>query len=181
MRRLLWTLAVAVFLLLPRISQGCGDKLLILGRGLRFSALSSDRPVAILAYAPANSLLSRVLQEPQWGAAMAKGKHRLKVVESADELQVGLSRERYDLVVFDLADVAQLKQRARSASFTPLLVPTVDGATHDQIQTAQREYGVALRSGSKSKAYLSEISKAVELQDRRAQALVQARKSGKAS
>jgi len=180
MRRLLWTLAVALFLLFPRVGQGCGDKLLILGRGVRFSALSSDRPVAILAYAPANSLLSRVLQEPQWVAAIAKGKHRLKTVESADELQVALSRGRYDLVVFDLTDAAHVKERAQSAS-VPLLVPTVDGSTQDQVQTAQREYGAALRSGSKSKAYLSDISKAVELRDRRAQALAQARKSGKAS
>jgi len=59
MRRLFWTLTVVLLLFCPRLSQGCGDKLLILGRCLRFSALSADRPAAILAYAPEGSLRGR--------------------------------------------------------------------------------------------------------------------------
>src|SRR5438445_7584846 len=73
MRRLFWTLTVVLLLSCPRLSQGCGDKLLILGRGLRFSALSADRPAAILAYAPEGSLLASILKDPQWIEAMNKG------------------------------------------------------------------------------------------------------------
>jgi hypothetical protein len=181
MRRLIWTLMVVVLLLFPRLSRGCGDKLLILGRGLRFSALSADRPVAILAYAPAGSLLFGILKNPQWIAAITKRKHRLKTIQSMDDLQNALSRERYDLILVDLSDAPQLKPPAQPAPSDPLTLPVVNGSAREQIQAAEREYGVALKSDSKSKAYLSEISKAVELRDRRAQALAQARKNGKAS
>ena len=181
MRRLFWTLTVVLLLFCPRLSQGCGDKLLILGRGLRFSALSADRPAAILAYAPEGSLLASILKDPQWIAAMNKGKHRLKAVQSMDELRPALSRERYDLVLLNLSDALKLKQTVQSAPSDPLAVPVVNASARDQVQTAEREYAVALKSDSKSKAYLSGISKAVELRDRRAHILAQARKSGKIS
>lgn len=181
MRRVFWTLTVLLLLFCPQLSQGCGDKLLILGRGLRFSALSAERPVAILAYAPEGSLLASVLKDPQWIAAINKGKHRLKAVQSMDELRLALSRERYDLVLISLSDPPQLKQAVQSAPSDPLAVPVVNGSARDKVQTAEKEYGVALRSDSKSKVYLSGISKAVELRDRRAQMLAQARKKGKTS
>src|SRR5437870_2061158 len=126
MRRLFWTLTVFLLLFCPRPSQGCGDKLLILGRGLRFSALSADRPAAILAYAPEGSLLASILKDPQWIAAMNKGKHRLKAVQSMDELRPALSRERYDLVLLNLSDALKLKQPVQSAPSDPLAVPVVN-------------------------------------------------------
>ena len=112
---------------------------------------------------------------------MNKGKHRLKAVQSMDELRPALSRERYDLVLLNLSDALKLSQLVQSAPSDPLAVPVVKGSARDQVQTAEREYAVALKSDSKSKAYLSGISKAVELRDRRAHILAQARKSGKIS
>src|SRR5207253_7016762 len=130
------------------------------------SALSADRPAAILAYAPEGSLLASILKDPQWIAAMNKGKHRLKAVQSMDELRPALSRERYDLVLLNLSDALKLKQPVQSAPSDPLAVPVVNASARDQVQTAEREYAVALKSDSKSKAYLFGISKAVELRDR---------------
>ena len=55
---------------------------------------------------------------------MNKGKHRLKAVQSMDELRPALSRERYDLVL--LSDALKLKQPVQSAPSDPLAVPVVN-------------------------------------------------------
>src|SRR2546429_7781109 len=98
-----------------------------------------------------------------------------------DELRPALSRDRFDLVLLNLSDALKLKQPVQSAPSDPLAVPVVNASARDQVQTAEREYAVALKSDSKSKAYLFGISKAVELRDRRAPTRAQARKSGKVS
>ena len=181
MRRLFWTLSVLLLLFRPSSSQGCGDKLIILGRGFRFSALVAERPVAILAYAPEGSLLASILNDPQWIAAMNKGKHRLRWLQRIDDIRPVLSRESYDLVLVDVSEAPQLKQAVQSTPSDPMVVPVMNGSTRDEVQIAEREYGVVLRSESKTKTYLSGISKAVELRDRRVQVLAQARKKAKAS
>jgi hypothetical protein len=58
MRRLLTALLlVAGFFLSSHTADACGDKLLILGRPLRFKS----RPASILAYSPPGSALESML------------------------------------------------------------------------------------------------------------------------
>ena len=182
MRRLLRVFTILAVVTCAPFSYACGDKLLILGRALRFSTLSSERPVAILAYAPLGSVLSAVLNEPQWRAAMDKGKHRLKVVQELEGVVAALSSDRYDLVLVSLSDAAQVKRRIQSASSVAVIVPALQSSpSREEVRAVEKEYGVVLKSESKGRAYLSDISKAVELRDRRAQSLGQARKSGRVS
>jgi hypothetical protein len=178
MHRLSWIAVVVLLVFWPLPSRACGDKLLMLGRGLRFSALAPERPVAMLAFAPEGSLLATVLQDPQWIAAMNKGKHRLDTVQTSEQLRAALGRRRYELILLNLSDEAQLRPVLHS--FAVMGLPVVSGSARDQAQAAQREYGVVLKSESRSKDFLSAISKAVELRDRHAQELAQARKSRKA-
>lgn len=70
MRRLVSLFTVLAVVSCSPLSNACGDKLLVLGRALRFSNLSSERPAAILAYAPQGSVVSAVVNEPQWVAAI---------------------------------------------------------------------------------------------------------------
>ena len=174
------TIAAVVFC--APLSHACGDKLLVLGRALRFSTLSSERPAAILAYAPPGSIVSAVVNEPQWISAMEKGKHRIKVLPDLDRVVTALSSERYDLVLVSFSDAEQLKQRIQSASSAAVIVPALQSSpSREEVRAAEKEYGVAMKSESKGKAYLSYISKAVELRDRRAQSLAQAHKSARIS
>ena len=182
MPRLVWCLTMLATVTFGPCAYACGDKLLVLGRAFRFSTLSSERPAAILAYSPQGSIVSEVLSQPQWITAMEKGKHRLKVVQDLDGFVTVLRSERYDLVLISLSDATQLRLRIQSVSSEALVVPVVSGSfSGEEVRAAQKEYPVALKIESKSKAYLSNISKAVEVHDRRAQFLAQGRKSGRAS
>ena len=182
MRRLLRVFTILTVVSCAPFSNACGDKLLIFGRALRFSTLSSERPAAILAYAPQGSIVSAVVNEPQWVTAMDKGKHRLKVVQKLDEVATSQDSQRYDLVLVSLSDAGQLKQRIQSAFPEAVIVPVLQTLpSREEVRAAEKEYGVVLKSESKGKAYLSYISRAVELRDRRAQSLAQAHKSGRIS
>jgi hypothetical protein len=182
MRLLLRVFTVLALVSSAPLSNACGDKLLVLGRALRFSTISPERPAVILAYAPQGSIVSAVVNEPQWLAAMEKGKHRVRVIQELGGIIAALSSERYDLVLVSLSDAAQLKQRIQSASSATVIVPALKSSpSREEVRTAEKEYGVVLKSESKGRVYLSDISKAVDLRDRRAQSLAQAHKSGRIS
>jgi hypothetical protein len=113
---------------------------------------------------------------------MDKGKHRLKVVQELEGVVTSLSSDQYDLVLVSLSDAAQVKQRIQSTSLVAVIVPALQSSpSREAVRAAEKEYGVVIKSESKGKAYLSDISKAVELRDRRAQSLAQAHKSGRVS
>jgi hypothetical protein len=182
MRRIFQVFTVLAIVSCAPLSNACGDKLLVLGRALRFSIISSERSAAILAYAPQGSIVSVLLNEPQWVAAIKKGKHRLRVAQELDGVVDAMSNEKYDLILVSLSDAVQLKQRMQSVPSVAVIMPALQiTRSREEVRAAEKEYGVVLKSESKGNAYLSYISKAVELRDRRAQSLAQAHKSGRIS
>lgn len=177
MRGLLCCLGIAGLLLCAPKSWGCGDKLLILGRVLRYSAVT--RPAAILAYASPDTVVSGLLNDPQWVAAVAKGKHRVVVVRSEEQVRAALISKHYDVVLISVKDARMLQPDMRSAMFSPVLLPVVQDNADDPVRPAEKEYGVALKRSSKAKGFLSSIRKALEVQQLRVEAAEQAKKSRK--
>ena len=179
MGRVLRVSAVLAILSCAPFCHACGDKLLVLGRALRFSNIASQRPATILAYAPSGSVVSTVLQEAQWVAAVEKGKHRVRVIEDVDSLVSTLGKEHYDILLVSVPEFSQVKHRIQSLFSAMVTVPVLPSPpSREQARTLQKEYGVMLTRDSKEKSYLSGISKAMELRDRRAQYLAQTHKSG---
>jgi hypothetical protein len=179
MRRSLLMLGIACFLSCSDLTYACGDKLLVLGRPLRFG---SSRPAAILAYAPSGSFLESVMKEPLWTAAITKGKHRLRVVQTPEQLMQSLKAEQFDLVLAGPQDALAVRSQVAAASPVTVLVPVVDGGSHDVVRTAEKEYGMVIKGDAKTGDYLSTIGRAVDLHDRRVEAVAREKKnSGKNS
>jgi hypothetical protein len=177
MWRLLGTLLVSA-LLVSHIAHACGDKLLVLGRPLRFDS----RPAAILAFVPTASPLESLLSKPQWVAAMERGRHRLRVVQNPEQLANALKSERFDLVLADSTNAVALRSQFATSLSAAVLVPMVDSASRDALRTAQKEYGVAMKSPAKTGDYLFAIGVAVDLHDRRVEAASREKKNkGKSS
>jgi len=85
---------------------------------------------------------------------MNKGKHRLKAVQSMDELRPALSRERYDLVL--LSDALKLKQPVQSAPSDPLAVPVVNAPDASfQPINERKVHGPAPRGGEAHRSLIS--------------------------
>jgi hypothetical protein len=174
MRRFLLMLGFACFLLFSHLTYACGDKLLVLGRPLRFG---SSRPAAILAYAPPGSFLESVMKESQWTTAISKGKHRLRVVQTPGQLTQTLNAERFDLVLAGSPDILAVRSQVATASPGLVFVPVVDGGSHDAVRTAEKEYGVAIKGDAKTGDYLMTIGRAVDLHDRRVEAIAREKKN----
>jgi len=176
MRRLLGALLlVAGLFLFSYAAHGCGDKLLILGRPLRFRS----RPASILAYAPPGSTLEPMLTSQQWTTAITKGKHRVVVVLNPERLSQVLKGERFDLILVASTEATVSLPQLADAFFPAVVVPVVEGVSREALRNAEKEYGVAVKNAAKSGDYLSEIDRAVGLHDLRIEVAARGKKNQK--
>ncbi|PYX35567.1 MAG: hypothetical protein DMG75_13620 [Acidobacteria bacterium] len=165
MRRLL-VATVFVFsmvLLSGMPARGCGDKLLVLGRAVRFGALTGVRAAKILAYIHRDARGSESLGDPQFQSALQKAGHQLHIVKNSEQLELALHSGKYDLVLADLADASAIESVVQSNPNPPLIVPVLYEPTKAEFAAAEKRYHCALKAQSKSGNYLSVIDKAIEM------------------
>jgi hypothetical protein len=161
MRRIFaFSLCVFALCLFVPSANGCGDKLLLIGRNARMRA--AIRPAAILAYAQPGSAMAALLQDPQWMAAVKKGQYRVERVDDVSQIGEHLRNTRYDLILGELPEASQLQDAVQSAPFAPLVVPVVDDIKV-QRRAAQKQYGCLIRIHAKTGAHLSAIEDALDL------------------
>ena len=177
MRRLLGALLLMAGFFSSPTAHACGDKLLILGRPLRFKS----RPASILAYAPSGSAVEPMLTSQQWTNAITKGKHRVVVILTPERLSQVLKGEQFDLILIASTEATVSPAQLADASFPTVVVPVVENVSRETFRSAEKEYGVAMRSIAKSGDYLSEIDRAVGLHDLRVEVAARGKKNQKRS
>ena len=104
-------------------ANGCGDKLLVLGRGIRLEALLGNRPAKILAYQHSGTRGAELIADPEFQSALKSAGYQFRVVRDIEELEVALRLGKYDLVVADVADASAVAPPIRSVAGAPALVP----------------------------------------------------------
>src|SRR5713101_3691590 len=116
MRRLFLLLGcfTAIVLLAATLVYACGDKLLVLNRGLRFQDLSSSRPASILLYTHTGSRSSDAINDGHLQSALLKAGHKLQTVRERSQLDDALKTGHYDLVLLDLADAPGVEEQLRA-------------------------------------------------------------------
>src|SRR5688572_12296551 len=88
MRRQLVGLAAAAALCVPVAGHACGDKLVVLGRGVRFERIhQAVNPGAVLVYLNPESNLPRADEEFHLSASLELAGHTVQTVGSAGELE----------------------------------------------------------------------------------------------
>src|SRR5215470_20342952 len=97
-------------------AHGCGDKLLVLGRGIRLGALLGNRSAKILAYQHAGTHGAELIADPEFQAALKSAGYQLRVVRDTEELEVALRLGKYDLLVADVADASAVEPAIHSVS-----------------------------------------------------------------
>ena len=168
-------LGVALFLRTEH-AVGCGDKVLVMGRGLRYASLQSHRPASILTFGGAGSNTARSLKDPRLVKALKKAGHKFQSVTDSVELRRALLGGRYDLVIVDLVDAAAIEQILSSAAPAPSLLPISAELSKAQLADAQKRYdGVLGVSATESQTLL----KIDEVMKKRAKRASQQSKSAK--
>jgi len=74
-------------------ANACGDKLLVLGRGIRLEALLGNRTAKILAYQHAGTHGAELIADPEFQSALKNAGYQLRVVRDTEELEVAVGHD----------------------------------------------------------------------------------------
>ena len=163
-------------------ANGCGDKLLVLGRGIRLEALLGNRPAKILAYQHSGTHGAELIADPEFQSALKSAGYQFRVVRDIEELEVALRLGKYDLLVADIADVSAIGPAVPSSAGAPALVPILYQPTKPEVSVAEKQYHHVLKSPHKISGNLSVIEQALETKlDTEAKLKREHRKAGGAS
>ena len=160
-------LGVALFLG-TEPAVGCGDKVLVMGRGLRYASLQSHRPASILTFGGAGSNTARSLNDPKLVKALKKAGHKFQSVTDSVELRRALLGGRYDLVIVDLVDAAAIEQILSSAAPAPSLLPISAELSKAQLADAQKRYDGVLGVSATESQTLLKIDEVMKKRAKRA-------------
>lgn len=141
----------------------CGDKLLPLGRGIRFQSGYTSAPASILVYAPEGSPSATAFGETRLESALTEAGHQIHVVATSQGLEDALRTGQVDIVLVDVRDVAPVEAQIRSASSRPVLLPVVYQGTKDDYKRAEQQYRVALKAPGRAGHFCSIVDKAMEM------------------
>jgi hypothetical protein len=145
-----------VWLLCWADAQACGDKFLVVGRGVRYSrAHAAARTTSILIYKNAGSRIAAGSTDAQLVSNLKQAGYKVQSVENAAGLQNALKSAKYDLVLADIADSPSLEKDVASEPSKPLVVPVLYEPSSAELAAAKKEYGCAMKAPNKD--YLATI------------------------
>jgi hypothetical protein len=164
MRRLLLVLTVAatVFLVCPRLAIGCGDKFVVLGRGMRLlNVKASAHPASILIYMNRASRVAAAEREFQLQSTLKQAGHKPSVVDDQRALDKALTSGKYDLVLADLSDAAALEKEAQGSHSKPAVIPVVYNPTGAELSAAEKQYSCVAQASKTNHELLAVIDEAM--------------------
>jgi len=140
----------------------CGDKLLVVGRGLRGSRVRGAlHRASILLYADPKGSLPSALENGHLRRDLERAGHRLRTATSREEFEAALSTGSYDLVLADLKAAPLVESRAREAASKPTVLPTLYNPSDAELKAAAQQYNCVLKSPGDQKDYMAVINDAL--------------------
>jgi ABC-type amino acid transport substrate-binding protein len=153
----------AVFLQETNGVQACGDKFLVVGRGVRFQrAYASIYPASIVVYAQSQRSPAKAIRDPRLQADLKAAGHRVLLVESDAALAKALESDRVDLVLTDVADADRIAKQADSAPAKPRVLPVMFEPTKEEAKAIETRYQCRLKSSDRADRYLAAIDDAMK-------------------
>ena len=120
-RRLLGLLvgaAIAAMMWSP--VQACGDKFLLVGRGVRFQrAYLAVHPANILIYARSTTNADRAIRDPQFHKTLRQAGHQLSVIEDTTLFEHALRVSSFDIILADLTEAPTIDALVLTAPSHP--------------------------------------------------------------
>lgn len=167
MRKVVATLAVVAGVsVFATDLLACGDKFVVLGRGVRFQQIhAAKHPASILVYMSPGSQVAQADKEFQLQAMLKLAGHKPVAVEG-QEFTRALSSKKYDLVLADLPDAAKLEREVSSAPSKPAVVPVLYNPTSAELATAEEKYSCVLKASKKNRQLLSVLDEVMQSRHR---------------
>ena len=173
---------VLVLLVTMVVGQGamplhaCGDKLMMLGRGIRFQSKHTPRAAAVLLYLP-ESATGRSLIDPNLESALREAGHAVRAVTSAVDLETALKSGTFDVILANVTHAPELEKARSVADRQAVVLPAiylVAPAAHDKQQSkadrqrASKDFSVVVEVPGRPGHYCHAVDQAMELKLKRA-------------
>ena len=157
-------LSVAAVLLQDRSAvQACGDKFLLVGRGVAFHrAYAAVYPASIVIYAQPQRHAADAIRHPRLQSNLKLAGHRVLLVENDAALARALELDRVDLVLTDVADADLLSKQATASPSKPTVLPVMYQPTKEEAKAIEARYQCRLTSSDRADRYLIAIDDAMK-------------------
>ena len=168
MRKLLRALFLtAVFLWCSALlASACGDKLLVLGPGVKFGNIGSPYHALIVAYVPESLPQSAAVNDPQFQSALRKAGVKLRLVQQENVLAEAVRPGKYDIILVDLQDKAMVDKQVITADVNTVVMPVVYKGAELKSAAVMPYLCVRRVSDNKGNCF-SAMEKAIELKLKR--------------
>ncbi len=151
-------------LLMARDAGACGDKFLVIGRGVRQQrAQGAVQRASILLYRDVEGRLQAALREQKVEVHLKLAGHTLRSVEGRSQLTEQLASGKYDIVLASLSEMTAIEQAVGSGPTRPFLLPVIYNPTGEELKEAEAEFSCVMSSPSTKKHYLAVIDEAMVL------------------
>jgi ABC-type amino acid transport substrate-binding protein len=140
----------------------CGDKLLAIGRGIRFQRAYASRPAYVVIYSN-GSQNGAALKSVKIQTTLKQAGHVIQIIEGVSQLDEALKSGKVDVVLTDFADAAGITGQLKSAPSKPVILPILFKPSKAELAAAQREYKFALKAPADEVRYVTAIDEAMKL------------------
>ena len=153
--------AVAIVLAaLPDTAQGCGDKFLVPGRGVRFPSRANREAAAVLLYAPSGSTLSAAVTSLSLEVRLRGAGYRPLFITNETTFDSLLRSGAWDVVVVDLGNAPSVQRRLTSTQ-TAVVLPVATDADSAMLAQIKRDYPQVLKSPARDRAFVDALDKII--------------------
>lgn len=157
--------------------HACGDKLMMLGRGIRFQSKHTPRAATVLLYLP-ESATGQALTDPKLESALREAGHQVRAVTSQADLETALRGGAFDVVLANVTHAPELEKAQSVAAGSAVVLPAIylvapaSGAANKQQSKADRdrsskEFGVIVEVPGRPGHYCHAVDQAMELKLKR--------------
>lgn len=179
-RLLLLSIAIVVPLLVHEsaVVYACGEKLLALGRGIRFQSRHTPRAASVLLYLPP-SASTRPLTDPNLEPALKEAGHAVHAVTTTADFESALRSNEYDVILANITDAPELERAQASITNSVVVLPAVylvapaqnaRQQTRTDRESASKTFGVVVEVPGRPGHYCAAVDKAMALKLKRERA-----------
>jgi hypothetical protein len=109
------------------VGLACGDKFLMVGRGITFQrAYAAVHPASIVIVLPAKSVKSAAVRDPRLLTALKMAGHKVEVIKQPADLREAFVRSRRDIVLVERAEVAAIADIVTPGPQKPAVVAVLE-------------------------------------------------------
>lgn len=119
-RTVVLALAIAALPVAWRAVDACGDKFLLVGRGVRMQrAYAAVHPANILIFARPSTSANAAIRDPQFQKSLRQAGHSVSAIEDAGLLDHALKASSFDIVLADLTEAPTVEPLVATAPSHP--------------------------------------------------------------